>query len=59
MVQNQLKPEELARTYIDKHLEETGWKLLKPAEKVPSQGAYALREEEVNGKFATIHFKAL
>jgi len=52
MVQKQLKPEELARTYIDKHLVNTGWKILKQGSKVPSSGNYALCEEEVNGKFA-------
>ncbi len=52
MVQNQLKPEELARKYIDKNLEETDWKLLKAGETVPKEGFYALREVEVNGKFS-------
>lgn len=52
MTQIQLKPEELARTHIDKHLEQTGWKILKEGSKVPKSGNYALCEEEVKGKFA-------
>ena len=52
MGQKQLKPEELARTHIDKHLENTGWKILKEGSKVPKNGNYALCEEEVKGKFA-------
>lgn len=52
MSQKQLKPEELARIYIDQHLKQTGWKLLKEGENVPAKGNYALPEEEINGKFA-------
>jgi len=52
MPQSQLKPEELARTYIDKHLMDTGWTIVKKSSKVPKQGNFALCEEEVNGKFA-------
>jgi type I restriction enzyme R subunit len=50
--QRQLKPEELARKHIDKHLGKTGWKLLKQGAKVPNKGSYALPELEVKGKFA-------
>ncbi|MBI5803976.1 DEAD/DEAH box helicase family protein, partial [Candidatus Pacearchaeota archaeon] len=52
MAQEQLYGEALARKYIDKHLEETGWKILKIGDKVPSSGNYALPELEVKGKFA-------
>jgi type I site-specific restriction endonuclease len=52
MVQQQLHGEALVRKYIDKHLEETGWKILKIGDKVPSSGNYALPELEVKGKFA-------
>ena len=52
MIQTQLKPEELARKYIDEHLQKTGWKFLKQNEKVPDTGSYYQPEYEVNGKFA-------
>ena len=52
MTQTQLKPEQLARKFIDEHLKNTGWKPLKQHDKVPSKGCYYLPEEEVNGKFA-------
>lgn len=52
MTQSQLKPEELARVHIDKHLENTGWTVLKEGSKVPVKGHFALCEEEINGKFA-------
>ena len=50
--QSQLKPEQLARKHIDKHLESAGWNLLKKGTKVPDKGNYALPELEINGKFA-------
>jgi len=52
VVQAQLKPEVLARTFIDKNLEATGWKVLHQNSKVPQKGYYALSEEEINGRFA-------
>lgn len=52
MSQTQLKSEQLARKYVDVHLQKTGWKPLKQNDKVPTNGYYYLPEEEVNGKFA-------
>jgi len=37
MTQTQLKPEQLARKFIDEHLQNTGWKPLRQHDKVPSK----------------------